>query len=158
MMLHAKRPLSQPLPRLPSCLPAGGVMVYPPPLFPYCRIFVNHRYKVIYLRSPKAGSTTILNFFGSCGHANQGGDKPTCLEPLAVDDPSGYDEMWRSYFVFGFSRNPWARAVSSYRMLVRHMHPHADCASAATWDDFCTDPSSFGRLHREYPQCAALPQ
>ena len=128
-----------------------------PPAFPHCRVFVNHAYKVVYLRAPKVASTTILDFFGSCGRPEQGGNKTSCLTPLEVATPEEYAELWRSYFVFGFTRNPWARAVSSYRMLERYLAPKpggAGCHAAATWRSFCADPSSLGRLHREMPHCS----
>ena len=142
--------------RRAACALSGHVLVSGPPAFPYCRVFVNHQYKILYLRAPKVASTTILGFFGSCGRPDQGGNKTSCLSPLEeVGSAAAYSEMWRSYFVFGFTRNPWARAVSSFRMLERYLAPRAPgCHAAATWRAFCADPSSVGRLHHEMPQCS----
>lgn len=46
----------------------GGVSLpTTPPLFPYCMIYVNHRYKFIYVRHPKSASSTLMNYFTFCG-------------------------------------------------------------------------------------------
>lgn len=52
-----------------------------PPLFPYCRILVNHAYRTLYLKAPKTGSTSLLTLLGTCtGDAET--DKPTCFQAL----------------------------------------------------------------------------
>ena len=126
-----------------------------PPLFPYCRIFINHRYKFIYLRAPKTGSTSLIQLLGNCGSPENGADKPTCLTPLQVESQEQYEQLWKDYLVFGFARNPWQRGVSSYRMLVRHMKNFTECSESARWSGFCEDPLSMGRIHAQYPQCTA---
>ena len=65
----------------PRC--AGGV-ARPPPLFPHCRVFVNHAYRTIYLRSPKTGSTALLELLGSCSQLKDPSTRPTCFEVLDV--------------------------------------------------------------------------
>lgn len=153
-----------------------------PPLFPYCRVLVSHRYRTMYLKSPKTGSTSLLTLLGTCTGGPD--DKPTCFEPLearacmtcmwwrrvrwasaaagrhrlpsrvcrgsqpacpsaarlptrpalvgrpparlACAQTKGvsreqYEQQYSEYFVWAAVRNPWARAVSSYRMLSRYM-------------------------------------
>lgn len=58
-------------------------MGVPPPLFPYCRVLVNHRYRTLYLKAPKTGSTSLLTLLGTCT-GDKAVDKPTCFEPLQV--------------------------------------------------------------------------
>ena len=53
-----------------------------PPLFPYCRVLVNHAYRTLYLKAPKTGSTSLLTLLGTCTGSSS--DKPTCFEPLKV--------------------------------------------------------------------------
>ena len=170
-----------------------------PPLFPYCRVLVNHRYRTLYLKAPKTGSTSLLTLLGSCnGGAN---DKPTCFEPLVVrappfcslapaahaapppacmpcapiessqshtrgltpdvaaaprlpqpTSPAEYERTYSDYFVFAVVRNPWARAVSSYRMLARYTQ--RTCAALfGNWSSVCLDLNHLGRLHHDHPEC-----
>lgn len=43
-----------------------------------------------------------------------------------------YEQMFADYFVWTVVRNPWARAVSSYRMLSRYIR--SECkVGAALW-------------------------
>lgn len=149
----------------------------PPPLFPYCRVLVNHRYRTLYLKAPKTGSTSLLTLLGTCTGDKQT-DKPTCFEPLQVGEvlcwvagaaglyllpamPSSrcsvpvmplllfmlsrlhalllqpmksqdkYSQMFADYFVWTVVRNPWARAVSSYRMLSRYIR--SECKVGAVF-------------------------
>lgn len=55
----------------------------PPPVYPACHVFVNHRYKFIYLRHPKAASTSLLAFFGKC-EGGRTSHNSSCIEPLMV--------------------------------------------------------------------------
>lgn len=79
-------------------------------------------------RSPKTGSSTVLNFFGECippetdpSHIN----KPTCLRWLNATNPADVAHMiaaWPEYFVFSFSRSILDRAVSMVsEVLIRTM-------------------------------------
>lgn len=51
--------------------------------------------------------------------------------------------LWRDYFVVTFVRNPYQRAVSSYRMMARQLGVGGDVARAYSWDRFCADPTGF---------------
>lgn len=51
--------------REPPALPAGK-LAPPLPQHPACQVFVNHLYRVVYLRFAKAASTSLLCHFGGC--------------------------------------------------------------------------------------------
>jgi len=90
-----------------------------------CNVFVAccHRYKYIYIRSPKAASTSIVNVMGECTNTNtKGHNSSTCMVLHFYWNttdlmPANIQQMWKDYFVFGFVRNPWRRAYSLYRYL-----------------------------------------
>lgn len=78
------------------------------------------RYKYIYIRSPKAASTTIVDELGECNNPrtrNQNATSCMGLHYYWEDDfqPSNITDMWKDYFVFGFVRNPWSRAYSLFK-------------------------------------------
>lgn len=145
-----------------------------PPLFPGCEVWVNHNYKIIYLRHPKSASSSVLRMLGDCqdggmlkgasslSRAVQRRMQKTCLQTLApqVED-MGDDEiesMWQTYFVFTMVRNPFDRMLSSYNFLLQFMK--AGCGKvdeAAEWDSFCQDPLSLGRVCQTSPECCTLP-
>lgn len=52
--------------------------------------------------------------------------------PQTKDTPrEQYEAQYRQYFVWAAVRNPWARAVSSYRMLSRYMRRECKARGAA---------------------------
>lgn len=133
----------------------NGVMTRvgrPPPLFPYCRILVNHAYRTMYLKAPKTGSTSLLTLMGTCtGNATT--DKATCFQPLEVlENEADYETMYSNYFVFSVVRNPWARAVSSYRMLSRYMK-HGCKDLVGGWNKVCMDVNHIPMTHNHHPLC-----
>ncbi|KAL4434789.1 hypothetical protein ABPG77_005316 [Micractinium sp. CCAP 211/92] len=129
----------------------------PPPLFPYCRILVNHAYRTMYLKAPKTGSTSLLTLMGTCT-GNAATDKPTCFKPLEVmASEEEYQRMYGSYFVFAVVRNPWARAVSSYRMLSRYLR-HGCKELVGGWNRVCTDANLLPLVHNQHPLCTISKQ
>jgi len=129
----------------------------PPGILPFhnhwgCLLFINDKYKIIYLRTQKVASTTVMTFFGECS----GPDDPsaTCLLRLNaypnLQDLSVMEDKWNDYFVFGFSRNVWTRAISIYEYLI---HAVNSTCSAVRWNDFCSDPLIVGDLCRKNPGC-----
>lgn len=125
----------------------------PPPLpnFLGCQVFVNHLYKVIYLRHAKTASRSLLCHFSGCRE----GDNSTASDSadlsftlFKAEDLKGVnmEEMWKDYFVVTFIRNPYQRAVSSYRMMMRQLSPDRTGSHAAYgWNDFCADPAGFAQ-------------
>eukprot|EP00798_Chlamydomonas_sp_ICE-L_P021193 gene21193-28095_t len=97
------------------------------PLYPgvqLCPYFINHHFKVIYVKSPKTGSTSILSlppFKGQCKDEATSEDKQYCYLPVLKKEIS--PEIWMDYFVFAVARNPWERAVSMYHYLLAMRHP-----------------------------------
>jgi hypothetical protein len=57
--------------------------------------------------------------------------------------PERLQQMWADYFVVTFVRNPYQRAVSSYRMMARPRAPAGAAAGSYTWDAFCANPAGF---------------
>lgn len=106
-------------------------------------VLVSHRYKFIYLKTKKTGSTTVDAFFqkfcvpeeeletfttshsatqritdaGIVGSRHGGGrpqDKWRNHKPAVVVKELLGEEMFDSYFKFSIIRNPWDKAVSLY--------------------------------------------
>lgn len=79
-----------------------------------CGVFVNHHYKLVFIRNRKAASTTVLDTFKAACKAH----KELCMRPYSREEMEeqgiSHDEMWRTYFVISSTRNPWARAASGY--------------------------------------------
>lgn len=81
------------------------------------------RYKYIYIRSPKAASTSIVNVLGECDNVRtRGYNSSSCMAlhfywPKSMLQLDSLQQMWKDYFVFGFVRNPWRRAYSLYKYI-----------------------------------------
>ena len=207
----------------PAPLTAAGQAPPPLPLLGACQVWVNHSYRILYLRHAKTASSSLLCHFKGCGEAanstggsssidaggaggaggGAGGDaqaetsfkllpvgvlhscvavlalrplpmpmqppaglrephpavmrpQPSALNwlspallpafPLALQNlvtPERLQQMWADYFVVTFVRNPYQRAVSSYRMMARQLAPAGAAAGRRTWDAFCADPAGF---------------
>lgn len=73
--------LTNPVPQLyagqqPTCAAAR----HPPVPFHHCHVFVNHHYKVAYIRSPKSASTSIMNWLGQCRYnKTRNWNSTTCM-------------------------------------------------------------------------------
>jgi len=139
----------------------------PPSLFAFphkdgqgCKMYVNHKYKFIWTRTPKIATVSFLEFFGECNNNEYSSkpDNPWCLEN--VSSPSAHDihtltdpgSMWQDYFVFGVTRNVWSRAVSSFQWLEGFIRNSPRCHNV-TWNEFCSNPMSTGDLCRHQPEC-----
>ncbi|KAI7845978.1 hypothetical protein COHA_000523 [Chlorella ohadii] len=107
------------------------------PPFPskWCAAMFNDKYKLIYLKCPKTASTSLVDHFGYC----QFDPRDTCLDFVR------YDNVSEDYFVFGFTRNVLARAISQYRYLTHFM---PECRRV-TWGEFCADPFALGDVCRQ---------
>lgn len=73
--------LTNPAPQLyagqqPTCAAAR----HPPVPFHHCHVFVNHHYRVAYIRSPKSASTSIMNWLGQCRYnKTRNWNSTTCM-------------------------------------------------------------------------------
>lgn len=140
----------------------------PPNLFAFphkdgsgCKMYVNHKYKFIWTRTPKIATVSFLAFFGECNKNKNNinkPDNPWCLEnvssPSAQDIPTLTNpaSMWQHYFVFGVTRNVWSRAVSSFQWLEGFIRNSPSCHNV-TWNEFCSNPMATGDLCRHQPEC-----
>ncbi len=75
---------------------------------------------------------------------------PPPLQVMASEEE--YQRMYGSYFVFAVVRNPWARAVSSYRMLSRYLR-HGCKELVGGWNRVCTDANLLPLVHNQHPLC-----
>eukprot|EP00878_Enallax_costatus_P016190 GHUV01016980.1.p1 GENE.GHUV01016980.1~~GHUV01016980.1.p1 ORF type:complete len:360 (+),score=69.06 GHUV01016980.1:529-1608(+) len=126
--------------------------------FPGCHVFINHNYKYIYIRSPKAASTSIVDELGECNNIRtRGYNSSTCMGmhsswEFFYKDTKNITDMWRDYFVFGFVRNPWKRAYSLYKYMQSDGCMPGDNPvkpqCQVDWGEFCRDPwGSSDRVH-----------
>ncbi|GLC43421.1 hypothetical protein PLESTB_001555700 [Pleodorina starrii] len=113
-----------------------------------CGVWVNHNYKFIFIRNRKAASTTVTDNFDKCHY--QGADPKLCIEVASKKslaargvDPAA---MWRDYFVFTTSRNPWARAGSSYDYCSTKWARTEGPCRQPPFSFFARDPSILGKI------------
>lgn len=128
-----------------------------PPLTRMCGVWVNHKYKVIFVRNRKAASTSIVIALGKPCEPGQG-PNAHCMHKVHDADTflkAGVtpEEAWKDYFVFGVSRNPWARAASGYDYAQRkddnpemYYSPERSASCKLRhyeFDEFCANPMSI---------------
>ncbi|KAI7840973.1 hypothetical protein COHA_005202 [Chlorella ohadii] len=111
------------------------------PPFPskWCAIMFNDKYKLIFLKCPKTAGNTLVGYFGLCIKDQ----RDTCLAFLDANNATELQrlvDVWQDYFVFGFTRNILARAISQYRYLTHFMHS----CRLVPWGEFCADPFVLG--------------
>lgn len=91
------------------------------PIYAGCQVFVSHKYKFIYIRTPKSASSAILIAM----RKDVCGGRECTSEELSKVDPKGEplsNEIWADYFVFTIIRNPWSRMISAFNFLTkRHL-------------------------------------
>lgn len=81
----------------------------------------NNEYKVMYLRQPKTGSSTLMQYFPILG-----------LNFTQLKSHNGLTDdeaarLFADYFVFTTVRNPWARAVSAYKHVKLTLLDRPEC-------------------------------
>jgi hypothetical protein len=144
-----------------------------------CQVFVNHLYKILVLRQPKAASRTLLHHFGLCKwagrvlHEETGcltkwedpalvptsaevAARPTYL-PLRNLSQAQVADIWKEYFVVTHVRDPFSRAVSQYRhALYTNLAEPAECEALSQemdWNRVCTSPLELPKLCARRPDC-----
>lgn len=55
-------------------------------------------------------------------------------------------KIWADYFVFSTSRNPWARAGSSFDYCPTNWRETKGMCTPPTFEEYCRDPSVLGKL------------
>jgi hypothetical protein len=128
-----------------------------------CRLYFSRRYRLLFVRTAKTGSTTVLErVLPTCADRP---DAPHCLERVADTRlaASEVEQMWRDYTAFTFTRNVWDRAISQYQYLVHFLRGNGTAEKGGetlncprvTWDDFCGDPLALGAPCRAEPRCCS---
>ena len=123
------------------------------PTLPHCSILYSDRLGLIFLRSTKTGSTTLLQYFTICPYDQEiMSTDINCLRTLDTSNATEVQhvlKVYESYFVFTFVRNVLDRAVSSYTYIARSMRAAGVPAPsgsgqrhecAVPWDRFCSNP------------------
>lgn len=74
--------LETPLPALQPGQPVTCAAARHTPVpYHHCHVFVNHEYKIAYIRSPKSSSTSIMNWLGQCNYnKTRNWNATTCLQ------------------------------------------------------------------------------
>lgn len=74
--------LTSPRPSLrPGEAPTCAAARHTPTPHHHCHVFVNHKYKMAYIRSPKSSSTSIINWLGQCNfNRTSKWNATTCVE------------------------------------------------------------------------------
>lgn len=81
---------------------------------------------------------------------------PSALLPISCQQAKSVSELeklWQDYFVVTFVRNPYQRAVSSYRMMMRQLRLGGPAAEGYSWNRFCADPTGFADECMADEQC-----
>jgi Sulfotransferase family len=117
-----------------------------------CRLYFNHAYKIMFVRTAKTGSTTIVeSIFPPC---NVRPDVDHCMQRVADSTmlPEEVINLWKHYTVFTFTRNVWTRGISQYQYLVHFVLDKPSCRHV-TWDEYCEDPLAIGEICRKNAEC-----
>ena len=88
-------------------------------------IFVSDKYKTIFVRVPKTGSTSIVHSIGNIFDKKYNNTLPEECHVLgglakhipASDIAKHMPEIWKNYFTFSFVRNPYYHVISAYYQL-----------------------------------------
>ncbi|PSC75375.1 hypothetical protein C2E20_1285 [Micractinium conductrix] len=117
-----------------------------------CHYLVDHKHRLIFIRSTKIGGTSISDQLGIANHpvmckwqpqyCEAGCEgRPFCLRYMTT--PQAVPAVWMNYTVFAFTRNPWTRAISSHHFNHRRaIKP--ECREK--FSDFAANPSLVGQL------------
>jgi|TARA_B100000035_G_C20993090_1_gene551156 hypothetical protein len=77
-------------------------------------MFINRKWKFVFVHNPKSAGTSIRNSFNNEGYGILTRTKLFPHNPASVVHQSCGDKTWNEYFKFGFVRNPYDRCVSFY--------------------------------------------
>lgn len=102
-----------------------------------CEMMYNDKYKIIFVKVTKTAGTTLIRYFTEC---NVEGADDRCLKHLDFKNHTDVQHIldsWTEYFVFGFSRNVLARAISQYGYMMQFLG-QPGCPQVS-WDTFCRD-------------------
>ncbi|EFJ39764.1 hypothetical protein VOLCADRAFT_108506 [Volvox carteri f. nagariensis] len=126
----------------------------PAPMSYRCGVFVNHDYKLIFIRNRKAASTTVLDTFKTACKSQ----KVMCMKPFSEEEMEArgltHDTMWNSYYVISSTRNPWARAASGYDYAQDRWPVKTGVCGVVPFRQFCTNPYLLGTMGNMF-RCGA---
>jgi len=126
---------------------------------------VSDRYRFIYIRLPKASSSSVVRALRRMLCPNVHACPPDLLEQRSLSEVSA--EKWAAYIVFTAVRNPFTRAASAYSFLTaRHLFNKLGTGNDAPRGKPCAVPfsefaaSSHALSHRRVcavpPHCCAF--
>ena len=100
---------------------------------------INHKYKYIYTKIAKAGSTSIQSMLTNISDRKDISHKGHWH--LADD----IDDVTKDYFKFSFVRNPWDRAVSyyHYKKEKENKYNNQSYFNKYTFEQFLLEPDKF---------------
>ncbi|KAL4444048.1 hypothetical protein ABPG75_011785 [Micractinium tetrahymenae] len=116
---------------------------------PACHFYVDHRYRILYIRNTKTAGTSISSMLGMkenpmaclnpqwCYAKCKG--KRVCMEYLW--DEKELRRVFQEYTVFAFVRNPWSRAISSWHHVDKY-GLRQECQDS--FGKFAEVPSAYG--------------
>lgn len=140
-----------------------------PPMTRPCGVWVNHDYKLIFIRNRKAASTSLVDALGGkCPDegATDGRGRPLlrggCMEKVfGVDTLEKRNKtaasVWKDYLVFGVTRNVWARAASGYDYETSASRDASHCFKQCSFKEFAADPMCLAKdCYRHLNCCTSL--
>eukprot|EP01026_Neomeris_dumetosa_P042251 TRINITY_DN3515_c0_g1_i11.p1 TRINITY_DN3515_c0_g1~~TRINITY_DN3515_c0_g1_i11.p1 ORF type:complete len:455 (-),score=26.64 TRINITY_DN3515_c0_g1_i11:186-1550(-) len=95
--------------------------IEPLPMSGPCGVFINHKFKFIFVKNTKVAGTSIMEYFGwQCNTKNYKNTDNCFQKPDKNNIPNAFvaRKIWKQYFVFTSARNPFTRAASAYNYLL----------------------------------------
>eukprot|EP01026_Neomeris_dumetosa_P072881 TRINITY_DN7440_c0_g1_i6.p1 TRINITY_DN7440_c0_g1~~TRINITY_DN7440_c0_g1_i6.p1 ORF type:complete len:428 (+),score=16.72 TRINITY_DN7440_c0_g1_i6:133-1284(+) len=118
-----------------------------------CAVFVNHKYKFIFIKNPKVAGTSIWGYFGWICKDDMAPEKVgNCFEKADLEHMpfEEVEKLWSEYTVFATSRNPFARGASAYKYLLGRRKSNKTECSNPSFELFSQFPFVIGLQTRQF--------
>eukprot|EP01026_Neomeris_dumetosa_P080269 TRINITY_DN8861_c0_g1_i5.p1 TRINITY_DN8861_c0_g1~~TRINITY_DN8861_c0_g1_i5.p1 ORF type:complete len:362 (-),score=40.76 TRINITY_DN8861_c0_g1_i5:1106-2191(-) len=135
----------------------GGIGIQPPTAdrFP-CGAFVSHQYRIVFVKQLMTFSDDFFGevLGGECELGTQTSRASGCMERMIYLNDEEARKSWQDYFVFTVVRNPWVRALETYKMLQRTgFLNESDLSCYTKRENFCKHPQNVVKVCTERPKC-----